>query len=1234
MVFIDEQQLHTGNIDPICEEDEELIGYFLTREGTCKGLFEDEVAVVLLVDPRTLDIIDANNTACSFYGWKRSDVHSKNIRDLAVLSDKYEKCHENIDIAGRGRYSISRHNAANGTFRDVKIYMSPVLGEQDRQYYMIQDITEHKILEEKRHITNFSLFNFSDAVFCTGSNGQFFYVNYAACTHLGYSEDELLTMGVADINPNFTFNKWKRHWEKVKSEKNFMFQTLHRTKKGVIIPVEITVNYMIYDGKEYNCAIVKDISERKRTEKGLKLACFSLENFSDAVIWSREDGSIFYVNKAVCDILDYSSDDLLSMSIPDINPMFTTESWREHWKEVQMNKEFHLDTTLYTSSGKPVPVEITANYMNYEGKEYNYAIIKDVTERKRAEKKLQMACFSVENFVDPVAWIKNDGKFIYVNQAACDLLGYTKKEFQSMSVFDIAPYYTQEIWDHRWIEIKRKKRDRIESYFSTRSGENIPVSISSTYMNYEGKEYICSFALDITEKKKAEDDLKLASFSLENSGDAVFWLEKNGQIFYANRAARKLLNYNDQELLTMSVPDINPFLSHDMWTEHWNKLKEGKVFHIETSLRTRSGDMCPVEITSGYLNWEGKEYDCAFVRDLTERKNSEKELLESKGQLRTLVDTIPDLVWLKDLNGFYLACNTRFEQLYGAKEAEIIGRSDHDFVEKETADLFRGTDRKAIDAGTHIVFEEEVTYADGHKEYLETIKSPVYDANGKLIGVLGVGRDITQRKRSEEQLKKASFSLEKSSDAVIWINKSGKIDYVNKAACDLIGYSEDEFLSMMIFETNPTITPEDWEKHWTNIENEKVIDTETFVPTRSGKMCPVEITISYMNYEGKEYDCAIIRDLTERKKYERTLEQEVKGRRNLMDRSKDGIVSLDMDGKVFEANPAYARMLGYTMEEIKDLYVWDWDVNYTKDQLLNMIRNNDETGLFLETKQRCKDGRVLDVDLNSNSVEFADQRLVFCVCRDVTDRKKEINELLEAKLIAETASKIKDEFLATMSHELRTPLNSILGFSDILQSCSFGEINDMQAEYLSYISKSGEHLLNVINNILDLSKIEAGKMKLNYEMFFISEVFDEIIMTLEPLAVKKNIELTISSEMPTGNIEADRTKFKEIFYNLVSNAIKFTPEKGKVDIDLTKVNDMLYIKVKDTGIGIATEDMDKLFHPFRQLNPYMNHEYEGTGLGLAITKKYIEMHGGNISVKSKVGEGSVFIFSIPLKLNM
>jgi PAS domain S-box-containing protein len=364
--------------------------------------------------------------------------------------------------------------------------------------------------------------------------------------------------------------------------------------------------------------------------------------------------------------------------------------------------------------------------------------------------------------------------------------------------------------------------------------------------------------------------------------------------------------------------------------------------------------------------------------------------MTSESQLRTLVDTIPDLIWLKDTEGFFLACNTKFERLYGSRESEIVGKSDYDFVEKEKADYFSKKDREAIEAGGPVIFEEKVIYAyDGQEEYLETIKSPMYDTNGKLIGVLGVSRDITERKNSEDIL-------------------------------------------------------------------------------------------------------------------------------------------------------------------------------------------------------------------------------------------------LQAKLDAEAANQTKSEFLANMSHELRTPLNSIFGFSQMLNERVQGELNDKQASYVSNIMQSSKHLIDLINDILDLSKVEAGKMKLEREIFNIDGLIDETISSMEPLAKNKNIDLVEDIRIVNSEIHADRKKIKDILYNLLSNAIKFTPENGRVSIKVNCDNETLDIDVSDTGIGISEKDQEKIFEPFRQVNSFLTREFEGTGLGLAIVKRYVEMHGGALSLKSETGKGSTFGFAIPI----
>ncbi len=247
------------------------------------------------------------------------------------------------------------------------------------------------------------------------------------------------------------------------------------------------------------------------------------------------------------------------------------------------------------------------------------------------------------------------------------------------------------------------------------------------------------------------------------------------------------------------------------------------------------------------------------------------------------------------------------------------------------------------------------------------------------------------------------------------------------------------------------------------------------------------------------------------------------------------------------------------------------------------------------------------------------------------ERRNAEDMLMNAKIAAEDANLAKTEFIANMNHELRTPLNSIIGFSDVLSSENFGTLNDTQKKYLSNVVVNGQHLLRIINDLLDLSKIEAGKMELFPEKFVILDAINGIKATMMPLAKKKDIDLKCNINIGNPLIVADALKFKQILYNLVSNAIKFTDQGGSVTIGVNTSNELISVFVEDTGLGIAQNDQGKLFNPFSQVDSSNSREYDGTGLGLALVKNYVEMHGGKVWVESEVGKGSKFTFTIPVE---
>ena len=243
--------------------------------------------------------------------------------------------------------------------------------------------------------------------------------------------------------------------------------------------------------------------------------------------------------------------------------------------------------------------------------------------------------------------------------------------------------------------------------------------------------------------------------------------------------------------------------------------------------------------------------------------------------------------------------------------------------------------------------------------------------------------------------------------------------------------------------------------------------------------------------------------------------------------------------------------------------------------------------------------------------------------REIADKSRQL----------EAASRHKSEFLANMSHELRTPLNAILGFSEVLAERMFGEVNEKQAEYLQDILSSGRHLLSLINDILDLSKVEAGRLELELGRFHLPTALDNALTLVRERATRHGITLTQTVDERVGDIVADERKVKQILLNLLSNAVKFTPEGGRVGLTATAADGVITIAVSDTGIGIAPEDQAAIFEEFRQVGRDDARKQEGTGLGLTLAKKFVELHGGRIWVQSQVGQGSTFSFTLPVRLD-
>jgi PAS domain S-box-containing protein len=364
--------------------------------------------------------------------------------------------------------------------------------------------------------------------------------------------------------------------------------------------------------------------------------------------------------------------------------------------------------------------------------------------------------------------------------------------------------------------------------------------------------------------------------------------------------------------------------------------------------------------------------------------------------------------------------------------------------------------------------------------------------------------------------------------------------------------------------------------------------------------------------------------------------------RELLEAAPDGILEVDRDGRIVLLNRATEKLFGYPREELLGM-----KVEVLLPEALAGTHSSHRTtyaahpatrpmGQGRTLSARRRDGAEFPVEVSLSPITADDSFSVIAIVRDVTERRgfeeriRRANQELEARnREVEKANQLKSEFLASMSHELRTPLHTIIGFTELLQEESPGPLNDRQKRFVNHVHHDSVHLLELINDILDLSKIEANRMELRIESFDAGEVVKEAVAGITPAANAKNIAVEDRIAHPIF-IRADRLRFREILTNLLSNAVKFTPKNGRVRIDRASAgSNLVSLSVSDTGIGIAPEDQAVIFDRFRQVGSATSGVREGTGLGLAIVKRLVEMHGGNLTVESAPGKGSVFTFTVP-----
>lgn len=756
----------------------------------------------------------------------------------------------------------------------------------------------------------------------------------------------------------------------------------------------------------------------------------------------------------------------------------------------------------------------------------------------------------------------------------------------------------------------------------------------------------------------------------EYSLDLIYVHDFRGKFLDANKITLEKLGYNREEINNLSFNDL---ISKDQLTVAFKALTEIRDFGrqitpTEYKLKKKNGDFIYVETYGIPLKEDGKIWGILGVaRDITELRLTEQKLKESEERYRYLFDELPSPVFILDKRGKIFDCNSTTEKIFGYKKDELIGESYlklHE-ISADYLPILKKRQEMLQKGETPEPLELQGYKKDGGRVWVNVQTSIV--KIGKKTFYQTITQDITERKIAEQKLKESEEKYravaEQANDGIAIIQNE-VFKYVNPSLCEMTGYTREELIdtSHKII-VHPEVIDEVSNRHKRRMMGEDVLKKyDTLLISKDGKKIDVSVNVSIIIYNGEPANLTILHNITERKKMEEKLKTSEEKYRSILKNIKEAYYDVDLIGNLTFFNDSLCNILGYSRDELVGMnYQKFFAEGYVKKAFksFNSVYRTEKMQKVIDCKIIRKNGTKRDIQFSVSLKQDSKNKKIgfFGIIRDVTERKKmevlkeKFTEQLEMEVEIKTkelqeicaqqklyleqivkASQFKTEFMGSMSHELRTPLNAIIGFTDLLLESSYGPVNEDQFDFLKDIKSSGEHLLHLIDQILNISKIEAGELFLRFQEIHLKSHIAQIKSSIQPIYEKKKLEFEIIGLDTDKFIYADPIRLKEIFYNLLINAIKFT-KKGKITLKILEKEDQWEFQVIDTGIGIAKEDFDIIFKEFKRVESPEVIAILGSGLGLPITRKLVYMHGGTIDFTSEVGKGSTFVFTIPKSLD-
>jgi PAS domain S-box-containing protein len=1022
--------------------------------------------------------------------------------------------------------------------------------------------------------------------------------------------------------------------------------------------------------------VLTDISDRKNSEESLRVSeemfRSAFNNTAIGMSLVSPEGRFIEVNAAICNLFGYSESELLQLTFLDITHPDDQHQSMELAKKL-IRGEIQNDSfekRYYNKQGQVVwgLVSVSIVRDSHEQPLYLVAQIQDISDRKQAEIQLQNISTRLDVALDAAR----------------------------IGIWEWDIVTSELIWDERMYEfygVNPAEKITAEAWMNSIHPEDISNALEDSRQALAGaKEYNSEFRVllsdgssrylqshaivqrddsdnplrmigvnyDITQQKQAELKLRESEIRFrrvfESSVVGMLFADFQGHILEANDRFLEMIGYTREELLSGAIhwDDITPpeHVANDLIAIEQLQ-QHGVINPWEKEYYRKDGSRVAVLIGAALLPDTSDQTIC-IVMDISDRKEAEKILAQYTSEVEDLYNNAPCGYHSLDPNGRYIRVNETELQWLGYQREEMIGQPLIKFLTEDSCQAFFSNYQVFLEQGTIKNVEFDIICKDGSILPAMISSTAVKDEHGNYLYGRTTMVDIRDRKQSELALRESQRFIQRIADAspnilYLYDIQEHRNVYANREIFTTLGYSSAEiqamgenFIQQLLHPDDLKVSPPNYYERIQTAKDGEVIETEYRMRHANGEWRWLfsRDSVFSRDADGRvRQTIGTAQDITEWKQ----LQQKQNRLISILEASTDYISMIDANGNVFWKNAQLKKLCGIDLnaEEVMQFKISDCHPQWATDLIVQegfpaAIATGSWLGETALLDAKGQETPVSQLILSHKSPQGEVEFFSF-IMRDMQVQKEYEQRLEKTNAELMRATQLKNEFLATMSHELRTPLNAILGMTESLKEQIFGTVNERQLQALQTVERSGLHLLELINDVLDVAKIEAGQIELNYTPTSITYLCQSSLAFIRQQANHKNIKINVQIPTLCSDILVDERRIRQVLINLLNNAVKFTPDGGQVTLAVRRTENQegskpaswIQFSVSDTGIGISSDKIPKLFQPFVQIDSSLNRKYAGTGLGLALVKRLVELHGGKVHLTSEVDVGSCFDIFIP-----